>query len=41
VYRDQVQFMAGLFDLGARAERLNAHVERSEPLRPEAARLLT
>jgi Fic family protein len=38
---DQVQFMAGLFDLATLADRLNAYVERNEQLKPEAARLLT
>ena len=33
--------MAGLFDLGKLARRLNACVARSESLKPEAARLLT
>jgi len=37
---DQVQFMSGLFDLGNLARRLRAYVERSETLKPEAARLL-
>jgi Fic family protein len=37
---DQVTFMAGLFELGALARRLRTYVERSEKLKPEAARLL-
>jgi Fic family protein len=37
---DQVQFMSGLFDLDNLARRLRAYVERSEKLKPEAARLL-
>ena len=38
---DQVTFMAGLFDLGTLASRLDAYMARSESLKPEAARLLT
>ena len=38
---DQVTFMAGLFDLGTLAGRLDTYVARSETLKPEAARLLT
>lgn len=38
---DQAQFMSGLFDLGTLTRRLNAYVEQSERLKPEAARLLT
>lgn len=37
---DQVRFMAGLFELGTLARRLRGYVERSETLKPEAARLL-
>lgn len=37
---DQVTFMAGLFELDALARRLRGYVERSDRLRPEAARLL-
>jgi Fic family protein len=37
---DQVRFMAGLFDLGSLSKRLAHYVERSEKLKPEAARLL-
>ena len=37
---DQVQFMSGLFDLDNLGRRLRAYVERSEKLKPEAARLL-
>ena len=37
---DQVTFMAGLFELNALVSRLRTYVERSELLRPEAARLL-
>ncbi|HEX8663089.1 MAG TPA: Fic family protein [Beijerinckiaceae bacterium] len=37
---DQVRFMAGLFELGTLARRLRRYVERSETLKPEAARLL-
>ena len=37
---DQVAFMSDLFELDALARRLRSHVERSESLRPEAARLL-
>ncbi len=37
---DQVNFMSGLFELDTLARRLRAYVERSEKLRPEAARLL-
>ena len=37
---DQVNFMTSLFELDTRARRLRAHVERSEALKPEAARLL-
>jgi len=37
---DQVTFMSGLFELAALARRLRAYVERSETLKPAAARLL-
>lgn len=37
---DQVCFMSGLFELDTLARRLRAHVERSEVLKPQAARLL-
>jgi len=37
---DQVTFMASLFELDTLARRLRAHVERSDRLRLEAARLL-
>jgi Fic family protein len=37
---DQINFMSGLFDLDTLARRLGTYVERSEKLRPEAARLL-
>ncbi|MGH8180087.1 MAG: Fic family protein [Steroidobacteraceae bacterium] len=37
---DQVQFMKSLFELDTLAQRLRRHVERSDRLRPEAARLL-
>ena len=37
---DQVNFMAGLFDLKTLAQRLRNYVERSDKLKPEAARLL-
>jgi Fic family protein len=37
---DQVTFMASLFDLDALNRRLRLYVDRSESLRPEAARLL-
>jgi Fic family protein len=37
---DQVTFMASLFELGTLAKRLRTYVERSEILKPEAARLL-
>lgn len=37
---DQVQFMAGLFELNTLAGRLRTYVERSEKLKPESARLL-
>ena len=37
---DQVQFMSGLFELDSLARRLRSYVERSERLKPEAARLL-
>jgi Fic family protein len=40
VCHDQVTFMAGLFELDALVRRLRTYVERSETLRPEAARLL-
>ena len=37
---DQVTFMSALFDLDNLGRRLLAYVERSEELRPEAAKLL-
>ena len=37
---DQVRFMASLFELDTLAKRLRRYVERSEGLKPEAARLL-
>jgi Fic family protein len=37
---DQVAFMASLFELDTLQRRLRLHVDRSETLRPEAARLL-
>jgi len=37
---DQVNFMSGLFELDTLARRLRNYVERSETLKPEAARLL-
>jgi len=37
---DQVTFMSGLFEIDTLARRLRAYVERSETLKPEAARLL-
>jgi Fic family protein len=37
---DQVRFMSGLFALDTLAQRLRVYVERSETLKPEAARLL-
>jgi Fic family protein len=37
---DQVTFMAGLFELDTLARRLRSYVERSDTLKPEAARLL-
>jgi Fic family protein len=37
---DQVAFMSDLFDLDTLAKRLRIYVERSETLKPEAARLL-
>lgn len=37
---DQVRFMSGLFALDTLAQRLRVYVERSEMLKPEAARLL-
>ncbi|MGH6959451.1 MAG: Fic family protein, partial [Dongiaceae bacterium] len=40
VCHDQVAFMASLFELDALVRRLRTYVERSETLRPEAARLL-
>jgi len=40
ICQDQVTFMAGLFELDALARRLRTSIERSETLRPEAARLL-
>lgn len=40
VCHDQLDYMAGLFDLDALGQRLARHVARSETLAPEAARLL-
>ena len=37
---DQVTFMSGLFELDTLARRLRSYVERSDILKPEAARLL-
>lgn len=37
---DQVKFMTGLFEIGVLAKRLRSYVERSDTLKPEAARLL-
>jgi Fic family protein len=37
---DQVTFMSGLFELDTLARRMRSYVERSETLKPEAARLL-
>jgi Fic family protein len=37
---DQVRFMSGLFELDTLSRRLRTFVERSEGLKPEAARLL-
>jgi len=37
---DQVRFMSGLLALDALTKRLRLYVERTETLRPEAARLL-
>lgn len=37
---DQVQFMSGLLEIDALAKRLRSYVERTENLKPEAARLL-
>ena len=37
---DQIKFMSGLFQLDTLARRLRLFVERSEKLKPEAARLL-
>ena len=37
---DQVTFMSSLFEIDTLAKRLRAYVERSEILKPEAARLL-
>jgi Fic family protein len=37
---DQVTYMAGLFELDTLARRMRNYVERSETLKPEAARLL-
>ena len=37
---DQVSFMSRLFELDALAQRLRMFVERSDRLKPEAARLL-
>ncbi len=38
---DQIKFMAELFDIGTLDRRLSRLVEKSETLKPEAARLLT
>lgn len=37
---DQIRFMSDLFELDTLGRRLRAYVERSEQLKPEAARLL-
>jgi Fic family protein len=37
---DQVTFMSSLFEIDTLARRLRTYVERSETLKPEAARLL-
>jgi Fic family protein len=37
---DQVNFMSGLFEIDTLAKRLRSYVERSDTLKPEAARLL-
>nr|WP_245287586.1 Fic family protein [Bradyrhizobium elkanii] len=37
---DQVTFMSGLFEIDTLAQRLRSFVDRSEKLKPEAARLL-
>ena len=37
---DQISFMADLFQIGTLSRRLRSYVERSQSLRPEAARLL-
>lgn len=37
---DQVTFMTGLFEINTLAKRMQAYVERSHVLKPEAARLL-
>jgi Fic family protein len=37
---DQVTFMLSLFDINTLAQRLRAYVERSDTLKPQAARLL-
>jgi Fic family protein len=37
---DQVTFMSGLFEIDTLARRLRTYVDRSEQLKPEAARLL-
>jgi Fic family protein len=37
---DQVQFMSGLFEIDVLAKRLRSYVDRSDDLKPEAARLL-
>jgi Fic family protein len=37
---DQVTFMSGLFEFDTLARRMRSYVERSETLKPEAARLL-
>ena len=37
---DQVTFMSALFELGTLARRLRSYVQRSDKLKPEAARLL-
>jgi Fic family protein len=37
---DQITFMSNLFELDTLARRLRSYVERSEKLKPEAARLL-
>ena len=40
VCRDQIDFMSGLFELDTLGRRLRTYVERSDTLKPQAARLL-